>query len=37
MNTKQTGFIQRSLNLWDTLTGALDKAGGFGVHADAPV
>ena len=24
MNTKQTGFIQRSLNLWDTLTGALD-------------
>ena len=24
MNTKQSGFIQRSLNLWDTLTGALD-------------
>ena len=24
MNTKQTGFIQRSLNLWDTLTSALD-------------
>ena len=24
MNTKQTGFVQRSLNLWDTLTGALD-------------
>ena len=24
MNTKQTNFIQRSLNLWDTLTGALD-------------
>ena len=24
MNTKPSGFIQRSLNLWDTLTGALD-------------
>ena len=24
MNTKQTNFIQRSLSLWDTLTGALD-------------
>ena len=24
MNTKQSGFVQRSLNLWDTLTGALD-------------
>ena len=24
MNTKQSGFIQRSLNLWDTLTDALD-------------
>ena len=24
MNTKQSGFIQRSLNLWDALTGALD-------------
>ena len=24
MNTKPTGFVQRSLNLWDTLTGALD-------------
>ena len=24
MNTKQTGFVQRSLDLWDTLTGALD-------------
>ena len=24
MNTKQTGFVQRSLNLWDALTGALD-------------
>ena len=24
MNTKPSGFVQRSLNLWDTLTGALD-------------
>ena len=24
MNTKPSGFIQRSLNLWDALTGALD-------------
>ena len=24
MNTKQTGYVQRSLDLWDTLTGALD-------------
>ena len=24
MNTKPSGFIQRSLNLWDTLTSALD-------------
>ena len=24
MNTKPSGFIQRSLDLWDTLTGALD-------------
>ena len=24
MNTKPSSFIQRSLNLWDTLTGALD-------------